>query len=97
MAVEGKSEKRDGKGNYSPQDQALQNKYYSTKILQTERANAECKQFEETVGRIIWACLIWGKEIYIQRHDTVCVELHSNICDDLGGKLYNKHLCAHIP
>ena len=39
---------------------------------------------------IISACPILAKEQYIKREDTVCVELHSNIWKEIGGKLYNK-------
>ena len=37
---------------------------------------AECKQLDETVEHIIPARPILATEQYIQRHDTVCVELH---------------------
>ena len=40
--------------------------------------------------RSVSAYLGLSKEQYIQRHDTVCVELHCNICKEMGGKLYNK-------
>jgi hypothetical protein len=57
-------------------------------------ANAEYKQFDETVEHIISTCPILAKEQCIQRHDTVCTELHCNICRGLGGKLYSKELCG---
>ena len=67
------------------QVKALQTKYHSTKILQTE-TDSKCrkKQYDEKVERIILACPILAKEQYIQRHDTFCVELHCNICKEIG-------------
>jgi hypothetical protein len=46
------------------QDQALNTKYYSTKVLHTERqiANADCQQHDETIDHIISACPILAKE-----------------------------------
>jgi len=35
-------------------------------------------------------------EQYIQRHDTVCAELHCNMCREMGGKLCNKQLYGHV-
>jgi hypothetical protein len=43
-----------------------------------------CQQFEETAEHIISARLILAKEEYIKRHDTVCAELHFNICKEMG-------------
>jgi hypothetical protein len=37
-----------------------------------------------------------GNRTYIQRHDTVCAELHCNICKEIGGKLCNKELYDHV-
>jgi len=56
------------------QDQAVQTKYYATKILQTERDNKcrICRQFDETMEHIISACPVLAKEQYIRRHDGVC-------------------------
>jgi len=70
------------------QDQALQTKYYVSNILQTERNSKYrlCKQLDETVEHIISACLILAEEQYIKRHDRVCVQLHFNICKDIGVK-----------
>ena len=50
------------------QDQALQTKYYATKILNTERDSKcrLCQQFEETIDHIISACPILAKELYIR-------------------------------
>jgi hypothetical protein len=81
------------------QDQALQTKYHSKKnyYKQKERTNEKCKQFDERVERIISACPILAKEQYIQGHYTVRVELHSKICKEKGGKLYNKHQCDYVP
>jgi hypothetical protein len=50
------------------QDQALQTKYYATKILNTETDSKcrLCHQFDETIDHIISA---YPKEQYIKRHD----------------------------
>ena len=75
------------------QDQALQTKYHVTKILQTETDSKcrLCKQFDETVEHIITARLILANEQYIKRHDTVCDQLHFDICTEIGVKLDNDH------
>ena len=59
----------------------MQQMYYK----QQQIANVDCKQFDETVKHIISAGPILGKEQDIQRHDTVCVGLHCNICREIGG------------
>ena len=71
------------------QDQALQTKYYATKILNTETFSKcrLCQQFDETVDHIISACAILAKEQYIKRHDRVCAQLHFNICKETGVQL----------
>jgi hypothetical protein len=46
-----------------------------------------CQQFDERIDRIILACPILAKEQYIKRHDTVCAQLHFNICKGIGVKL----------
>jgi hypothetical protein len=63
------------------QDQALQTKYYATKILKTETDSKcrLCQKFDETIDHIISACPILAKEQYIKRHDSVCAQLHFNI------------------
>jgi len=56
------------------QDQAIQTKYYATKILNTE-TDSKCRlrqQFDETIDHIISACPILTKEQYIKGHDSVC-------------------------
>ena len=57
------------------QDQALQTKPYSIKILKTERANADCvnnlMRKETTVNK---HAHYWQKQ-YIKRYDGVCVQL----------------------
>ena len=60
------------------QDQALQTKYYATKILNAE-TNSKCRlcqQFDEKIDHIISACPVLAKEQYIKRHDRVCAQLH---------------------
>jgi hypothetical protein len=70
----------------------MRQNYYKQK----QRANVDCKELDETVEESISACTILGKERYIQRHDTLCVELHCNICREMGGKLYSKQLYGHV-
>jgi len=76
------------------QDQALQTKYYVTKILNTETDSKcrLCQQFDETIDHIISACPILGKEQYIKRHDSVCAQLHFSICKETGVQLDKKTL-----
>ena len=71
------------------QDQALQTKYYATKILNTETDSKcrLCQRFDETIENIISACPILVKEKYIKRHDRVCAQLHFNICKETGVQL----------
>jgi len=71
------------------QDQALQTKFYATKILNTETDSKcrLCQQFHATVDHIISACPILAKEWYIKRHDRVCAQLHFNICKETGVQL----------
>jgi len=67
----------------------MRQKYYKQK----QTTNVDCKQFDVTVEQIISACTILGKEQYIQRHDTFCVQLHCNMCGEMGGgELYNEQL-----
>ena len=81
------------------QDQALQTKQHATQILQTERDSTFrlCKQFDETVEHIVSASPILTKEQHIKRHDTVCAQLHFNVCKEIGVKLDNKHWYDHVP
>ena len=81
-------------GIVAAQDQAIQTKYHTTKILHTQ-TESRCRirqQFDETTEHIISACPILVKEQYIQRHDSVYVELHVNICKEIWVKLGKKHL-----
>ena len=81
------------------QDQALQTKYYATKILNTETDSKcrLCQQFDETIEHIISACPILAKEQYIKRHHRVCAQLHFSICKDTWVKLDKKHWYKHVP
>jgi hypothetical protein len=81
------------------QDQALQTKYYATKILNTETDSKcrLCKRFDETTEHIISACPILAKEQYIKTHDRVCAQLHFNICKKTGVKLDKKHWYERVP
>jgi len=68
-------------------------------MLQTE-ADGKCsirQQFNETVEHIILACSILAKEHYIQRHDSVCAQLHFNTCEETGVKLDNEHWYKNAP
>jgi dGTP triphosphohydrolase len=75
------------------QDQALQTKYYATKILntQTDSKGRLCQQFVETIDHIISAYPMLAKEQYIKSHDRVRAELHFNICKELGVQLDKKN------
>jgi biopolymer transport protein ExbB/TolQ len=63
------------------QDQALQTKYYATKLLNTETDSKRrlCQKFDETIDHIISACPILAKDQYIRRHDSVKAQIHFNI------------------
>jgi len=76
------------------QDQALQTKYYATKILKTETDSKcrLCQQFGEMIDHIISACPIPVKEHYIKRRNKVCAQLHFNICKETGLQLDKKAL-----
>ena len=81
------------------QDQALQTKYYATKLLNTE-TNSKCRlcqQFDETIDHLISACVILTKEQYIKRHDRVSAQLHFNLCKETGVQLDKKHWYEHVP
>jgi len=41
--------------------------------------------------------IILAKEQYIKRYDTVCAQLHFNICKETGGQLDKKHWYEHVP
>jgi phospholipid N-methyltransferase len=75
------------------QDQALQTKYYATKILNTEIDSKcrLCQQYDETVDHIISACPILAKGQYIKRHDRVSAQLHFNIRKETGVQLDKKN------
>jgi len=68
------------------QDQALNTSYYATKILHTETDSkcSLCQQHDETVDHIISACPILAKEEYVKWHDKVSVQIHFNICKEIG-------------
>jgi len=62
-------------------DQALQTKYHTTKILQTQRDRkySLCQQVGRTIGHTVSACPILAKEKYIERRGKVCAYLHFNM------------------
>jgi len=55
------------------QDQALNTKYYATKILHTETDSKcrLCQQLDETIDYTISACPILAKEQCVKQHDKV--------------------------
>jgi hypothetical protein len=81
------------------QDQALQTKYYATKVLKTETDSKcrLCQQFDETIYHIISAYPILAIEQYIKRHDGVCAQLHFNIYKETRVQLDKKHWYEHVP
>jgi len=76
------------------QDQALQTKYYATKILnrETDSKCRLCQHFDETIDHTISVCPMLAKEQYIKRHDIVCAQLHFNIFMETGVQLEKKTL-----
>ena len=58
---------------------------------QTDNKYRLCKQFDETVERIISACTVLTTEVYIKRHDRVCAEQHFDICKEIRVKLEKEH------
>jgi len=76
------------------QDQALNTKYYATKILHTETDSKcrLCQQHHETIDHIISACPILAKEQYVKQHDKVSAHIHFNICKEIGVQLDKKTL-----
>jgi len=81
------------------QDQALQTKYYTIKILNAE-TNSKCRlcqQFDEKIDHIIPACPVLAKEQYIKRHARVCAQLHFQICKETVVLLDKKHRYEHVP
>jgi len=81
------------------QDQALNTKYYTTKILHTETESKcrLCQQYDETIDHIISACPILAKEQNVKRHDKVNAQIHFDICKEIGVQLDKKHWYEHVP
>jgi hypothetical protein len=77
----------------------VQTKYYATKILNTETDSKcrLCQQFDETIDHVISASPILAKVQYIKRHDSMCAQLHFNICKETGVQLHKKHWYEHVP
>jgi hypothetical protein len=75
------------------QDQALNTKYYATKILhiETDSKCRLCQQLDETIDHIISVCPILAKEQYVKRHDKVSAPIHFNICKEIGVQMDKKH------
>jgi glycosylphosphatidylinositol transamidase (GPIT) subunit GPI8 len=81
------------------QDQALNTKYYATKILHTETESKcrLCQQLDETIDHIISACPIMAKEKYVKRPDRVSAQIHFNIRKETGVQLDKKHWYEPVP
>jgi hypothetical protein len=80
------------------QDQALNTKYYATKILHTETDSKcrFCQQLDETIDNIISACPVLAKEQYVKQYDRVSAQIHFIICKELGVQLDKKHWYEHV-
>ena len=80
------------------QDRALQIKCYDTEMLNTETDSMcrFCQNFDETIHHIISTCPILVKEQYIKIHDTVCAQIHFNVCKETGTQLDKKHRYGHV-
>jgi hypothetical protein len=80
------------------QDQALQTKYYVTKMLNTETDSKcrLCQQFNETVDHIISSCPILEKEQYIKGM-IECVHNYTSTHARKQVKLNKKHWYEHVP
>jgi len=81
------------------QDQALNTKYYATKILHTE-TDSKCRlwqQLDKTIDHIISACPTLAKEQYVKQHDKVSAQIHFNICKETGVQLDKKQWYEHVP
>jgi hypothetical protein len=81
------------------QDQALNTKYYATKILHTETDSKcrLCQQPDETTGHTIPAYPVLANEQYVKQHDRVSAQIHFNICKELGVQLDKKHWYERVP
>jgi hypothetical protein len=67
--------------------------------LNTE-TESKCRlyqQFDDTTDHIISAFPILAKEQYIKRYDSVCAQLHFNICKETGAQLDKKRWYEHVP
>jgi hypothetical protein len=78
-------------------------KKYTNTILRNEDIKHRdskcrlCQQFDETIDHIVSACPILAKEQYIKRHDSVCAQIHFNICKETGVHSEKKHWYEHVP
>ena len=93
MAIDGRHEGESESEIMAAEDQALQTKYYKQKQI----ANADCKQFNETVQHIMSACTILATDQYIKRRDRVCAEWHCNKTKEIEAKLHNEHWYYRVP
>jgi hypothetical protein len=81
------------------QDQALNTKYYATKIVHTEtdRKCRLCQQHDETIDHITSTCPVLAREQYVKPHDKVSAQIHFNISKETGVQLDKKHWYEHVP
>jgi hypothetical protein len=72
----------------------MQEKYYKhNQITKADYVNNMTT--EETT--LYQHAQILAKEQYIQRHDSVCAQLHFNIRKELRVRLNNEHWKEHVP
>ena len=58
--------------------------------------NRLCQQLDETIDHVISACPILAKEQYVRQHDKVSVQIHFNICKEIGVQLDKNHWYEHV-
>ena len=58
--------------------------------------NRLCQQLDETIDHVISACPILAKEQYVRQHDKVSVQIHFNICKEIGVQLDQKHCYENV-
>jgi hypothetical protein len=54
-------------------------------------------QTMSAIDHILSAGPIYVKEQYKKKQDTVCAQLHFNICKEIRVKLDNEHWYDHVP
>jgi len=59
--------------------------------------NNNNNKHDDTIDHIISACPILAKEQYVKWYDKVSVQIHFNICKEIGVQLDKKHWYEHVP